>query len=179
MRPLKEAEYNELVNKLLKYIKDVNVLLERGSVKYNFYYHRERVFYCREDLAKRAANITRKNLLSFGTCFGKFTKTRKFRLHITALPYLSPYAKHRLWLKQNAEQSFLYGHHVIKSGLARVSDETPQYAGVVVMNVNDIPLGFGVAAKSTSQIKNTDPMTIVGFHQADIGEYIRSEDTIV
>lgn len=121
-------------------IKDVSVLLERGSEKYNFYYHRDRIFYCREDLAKRAANITRKNLLSFGTCFGKFTKTRKFRLHITALPYLSPYAKHRMWLKQNAEQSFLYGHHVIKSGLARVSDDTPQYAGVVVMNMNDIPL---------------------------------------
>lgn len=118
----------------------MNVLLERGSEKYNFYYHRERVFYCREDLARRAANITRKNLLSFGTCFGKFTKTRKFRLHVTALPYLSPYAKHRIWLKQNAEQSFLYGHHIIKSGLARVSDDTPQYAGVVVMNMNDIPL---------------------------------------
>nr|CDS34800.2 60s ribosome subunit biogenesis protein nip7 [Hymenolepis microstoma] len=140
MRPLKEAEYNELLNKLLKYIKDVNVLLERGSEKYNFYYHRERVFYCREDLAKRAANITRKNLLSFGTCFGKFTKTRKFRLHITALPYLSPYAKHRIWLKPNAEQSFLYGNHIIKSGSARVSDDTPQYAGVVVMNMADIPL---------------------------------------
>ncbi len=39
--------------------------------------------------------------------------------------------------------------------------------------------GFGVAAKSTLQMKNTDPMTIIGFHQADIGEYIRSEETIV
>uniref|UniRef100_A0A5K3ESE0 60S ribosome subunit biogenesis protein NIP7 homolog n=1 Tax=Mesocestoides corti TaxID=53468 RepID=A0A5K3ESE0_MESCO len=179
MRQLKEQEYNALVEKLLKYIQDVNMLLERSGEKYNFYYHRERVFYCREDLAKRAMNITRKNLLSFGTCFGKFTKTKKFRLHITALAYLSPYAKYRIWVKPSAEQQFLYGQHILKSGLARVSEDTPQYAGVVVMNMNDIPLGFGVAAKSTLQIKNTDPMTIIGFHQADIGEYIRSEETIV
>ena len=35
--------------------------------------------------------------------------------------------------------------------------------------------GFGVAAKSTQECRHTDPMTIVCFHQADIGEYIRSE----
>ena len=42
---------------------------------------------------KRAGNIARPNLISLGTCFGKFTKTGKFRLLITALDYLSPYAK--------------------------------------------------------------------------------------
>ena len=42
---------------------------------------------------KRAGNVARENLLSFGTVFGKFTKTGKFRLHITALDYLAPYAK--------------------------------------------------------------------------------------
>lgn len=31
--------------------------------------------------------------MSVGTCFGKFTKTNKFRLHITALDFLAPYAK--------------------------------------------------------------------------------------
>lgn len=41
--------------------------------------------------------------MSFGTCIGKFTKTQKFRLHITALEFLAPYAKvslegsHYLW----------------------------------------------------------------------------------
>lgn len=33
------------------------------------------------------------NIISIGTCFGKFTKSGKFRLHITALDYLSPYAQ--------------------------------------------------------------------------------------
>lgn len=42
---------------------------------------------------KKAGHIARENLLSFGTCFGKFTKTSKFRLHVTALDYLAPYAK--------------------------------------------------------------------------------------
>ncbi|EUB63708.1 60S ribosome subunit biogenesis protein NIP7 [Echinococcus granulosus] len=179
MRQLREAEYRSLADKLSKYIQDIKPLLERGNEKYGFYYHRGRVFYCRDDLARRAENITRKNLLSFGTCFGKFTKNSQFRLHITALPYLTPYAKYRIWLKPSAEQHFLYGQHIVKSGLARVSEDTPQYAGVIVMNANDTPLGFGVAAKSTLQMKNTDPMTIIGFHQADIGEYIRSEETIV
>lgn len=32
-------------------------------------------------------------MLSLGTCFGKFTKSGKFRLHITALDYISQYAK--------------------------------------------------------------------------------------
>ena len=42
---------------------------------------------------KRACNIAKENLLSFGTCFGKFTKSGKFLLHITALDFLAPYAK--------------------------------------------------------------------------------------
>ena len=42
---------------------------------------------------KIACNIGRDVLISFGTCFGKFTKTGKFMLHITALDFLAPYAK--------------------------------------------------------------------------------------
>ncbi len=34
--------------------------------------------------------------VSVGTCFGKFTKTKKFRLHITCLDYLAQYAKVRV-----------------------------------------------------------------------------------
>lgn len=47
----------------------------------------------RERIMTRATNVERKKLLSLGICFGKFTKTGKFRLHITALDYLAPYAK--------------------------------------------------------------------------------------
>ena len=34
-----------------------------------------------------------------GTCFGKFTKSKKFRLHVTALDFLAPYSQHKTWLK--------------------------------------------------------------------------------
>ncbi len=36
--------------------------------------------------------------------------------------------------------------------------------------------GFGVSAKTTAECRHTDPMTVVAFHQADIGEYLRNED---
>jgi len=37
--------------------------------------------------------------------------------------------------------------------------------------------GFGVAAKSVQDCRRADPGTIVAFHQADIGEYLRCEDS--
>lgn len=126
----------------------------------------------------QAGNVARENLISLGTCFGKFTKTRKFRLHVTALDFLAPYAKYKIWLKASAEQQFLYGHHVTKNGLGRITENTEKYQGVVVYSMSDLPLGFGVAARSTAECRHADPTTIVCFHQADIGEYIRSEDTL-
>lgn len=42
---------------------------------------------------KLAGTMPQKGLVSFGTCFGKITKTKKFRLHITCLEFLAPYAK--------------------------------------------------------------------------------------
>ncbi|KAH8862246.1 60S ribosome subunit biogenesis protein NIP7 isoform 1 [Schistosoma japonicum] len=194
MRDLKKDESVKVVTKLQKYIKDTAELLNRPDDKYNFYFHRDRVFYCRSTLAKHAASIEKKHLLSFGTCIGRFSKTGKFKLHITALDFLSPYAMFRVWLKAPSEQQFLYGQNILRSGIAKMSENTPQYAGVIVMNMSDMPLvihqmityfrfvfsqGFGVAAKSSLQVKNTDPMTVVLFHQADVGEYIRSEETIV
>jgi len=49
-------------------------------------------------------------------------------------------AQYKVWVKPSQEQSFLYGNHVIKSGLARMTEGTPQYQGVVVNNMNDVPL---------------------------------------
>jgi len=151
---------------------------------------------------KRATNFGRENLLSLGTRLGKFSKKGKFRLHITALNYLAPYAKYKVrarslaftlitsrvcacfyesslwscsapsklerkthfsrrrcccsavllilclaalgstqvWVKPNTEQSFLYGNHVAKAGLGRMTENTPKYQGVVVYNMNDVPL---------------------------------------
>ena len=46
-----------------------------------------------EKLMKMAATVPREDLLCLGTCFGKITHGKKFRLHITALDFLAPYAK--------------------------------------------------------------------------------------
>ncbi len=103
---------------------------------------------------RKATNMGRDELISLGTCFGKFTKTRKFKLHITALDYLAQYAKvspppakkgattallqsnsiiyfnqqYKVWVKPAAEMSFLYGNHISKAGLGRITEDTPQCA---------------------------------------------------
>nr|KAF6270775.1 hypothetical protein mMyoMyo1_010906 [Myotis myotis] len=79
----------------------------------------DRVYYVSEKILKLVANISGDRLVSLGICFGKFTKTHKFRLHIIALDYLAPYAKYQVWIKPGAEQSFLHGNHLLKSGLGR------------------------------------------------------------
>lgn len=82
-------------------------------------------------------------------------------------------------MKPTAEQQFLYGNHVSKSGLGRISENAEKYQGVVVYSMSDLPLGFGVAARSTADCKHADPLASVCFHQADIGEYIRSEEDLI
>jgi len=90
-------------------------------------------------------------------------------MHITALNYLAKYAKYKIWLKPNGEQSYLYGNHIIKSHVLRITEDAPKNCGVVVFNTNDVPLGFGTSAKSTIEIKDVEPTAIVGFNLADIG----------
>ena len=38
--------------------------------------------------------------------------------------------------------------------------------------------GFGATARSTEQCRHADPADIICFHQADVGEYLRHEDTL-
>ena len=50
--------------------------------------------------------------------------------------------------------------------------------GVVVYNMNEMPLGFGVLGKGTAETKHADPVSIIVLHQCDLGEYIRDEATL-
>lgn len=179
MRPLTDEETKSLLEKLTKYIgENTKLLIDRPDGSYCFRLHKDRIYYVKEEIMKKATNIGRGNLVCFGTCFGRFSKAGKFKLQITALDFLAPYAKYKIWVKPGAEQSYLYGNHVLKSGLGRITDNTPQYQGVVIYSMADIPLGFGATSRSTEMCRNADPTDIVCFHQADVGEYLRSEDTL-
>jgi 60S ribosome subunit biogenesis protein NIP7 len=179
MRPLTEEETKALFEKLAKFIgRAVQNLINRSDAPYCFRLHKAMVYYVSEDILRKATNVSSESLISLGTCFGKFTKSRKFRLHITSLDCIAPFAKYKVWLKPTSELSFLYGNHVLKAGLGRITEDCPKYQGVVVYNMADIPLGFGVTARSTTETRKLEPTGIVAFHQADIGEYLRDEKTL-
>ena len=73
---------------------------------------------------------------------------------------------------------FLYGANIAKAHVGRWSQDCPEHQGVVVCSMDDIPLGFGVTARTTSDAKRLDPTGTVCFRQADCGEYLRDEDAL-
>lgn len=89
-----------------------------------------------------------------------------------------PISVQQVWVKPSSEMGFLYGNHVTKVGLGRITENTTQNQGVVIFSMADIPLGFGVAAKSTQDCRKLDPGGIVAYHQSDVGEYLRNEEEI-
>ncbi|KAG1846881.1 hypothetical protein F4604DRAFT_1884113 [Suillus subluteus] len=159
MRPLTEDESKAVFTKLANYIgKNLIHLIDRKDEPYCFRLHKDRVYYVSE---------------SVGTCFGKFSKSGKFKLHVTALDHIAQYAKYKVWIKSNGEMPFLYGNHVVKAHLGRITEDTPEHQGVVVFSMSDVPLVL--TARSTVDTRKLDPTAIIVFHQADVGEYLRDE----
>lgn len=150
MRPLTEAETKTLFTKLANYTGSSlnNLIAPQSSAeggdfeneRHVFRLHGSRVYYVRLSIANLATSIPRANLLSVGTCIGKFTKTGKFRLHITALDIIAPHARYKVWIKPNGEMPFLYGGNVVKAHVGRWSEDCPEHQGVVVMSMDDTPL---------------------------------------
>lgn len=60
--------------------------------------------------------------------------------------------QYKIWLKPTAEQQFVYGNHIMKSGLGRISESTAKYQGVVVYNMADIPLVGVTFSSSLTQV---------------------------
>ncbi|GAA5820439.1 hypothetical protein JCM11251_005629 [Rhodosporidiobolus azoricus] len=179
MRPLTESETKTLFAKLANYLgANLVHLVDTPDDPHVFRLHRSRVYYVREALIRQAISVPRASLISLGVCLGKFSKTEKFRLHVTALDLLGRYAKHKIWIKPNGEMPFLYGNHVVKAHLGKTSEDITEHQGVVVYSMQDIPLGFGVTARNTVDTRKVDPTAIVVFNQADVGEYLRDEDTL-
>ncbi len=179
MRPLTDEETKTLFDKLASYIgRNISRLIDRPEEPHSFLLQKDRVYYVRDDIMKLAVSVARPNLLSLGTCVGKFTKTGKFRLHITALDIMAEHARYKIWVKPNGEMPYLYGNHVVKAHIGRLTEDTPEHQGVLLYSMADIPLGFGVTAKSSSDSRRAEPTAITTFRQADCGEYLRDEDTL-
>jgi len=178
MRPLTDDETKTFFEKLSQYIgRNIKALIEAAE-PHVFRLHNDRVFYVSERVMKAAISFPREELVSLGTCFGKFTRSGKFHLKVTALDVLAEHAKFRVWVKPSAEMSFLYGNDIPKTGVARMTEGIPQYAGVVVFSLGNMPLGFGRANHTTEQCKDLEGPATVVLHQADVGEYLRMEDEL-
>ncbi|KAL8635290.1 MAG: hypothetical protein Q9228_007201 [Teloschistes exilis] len=147
MRALTEEETKTFFSKLANYTgRSLNHLIQPPSdsadsgERYVFRLHDSRVYYMKLAIANIATSIARDNLLSLGTCLGKFTKTGKFRLHITALDIIAPHARYKVWIKPNGEMPFLYGGNVVKAHIGRWSEDCPEHQGVVIFSMDDKPL---------------------------------------
>ncbi|KAL9078204.1 MAG: hypothetical protein Q9157_002892 [Trypethelium eluteriae] len=161
MRPLTEIETQTLFRKLAQYTGPSLTHLISDSAanptsknpdRNVFRISGNRVYYVRESLANLATSVARHNLLSIGTCLGKFTKTGKFRLHITALDVIAPHARYKVWVKPNGEMPLLYGGNLVKAHIGRWSEDCPEHQEVVVLSMaNDTPLTRGGQSPLQSQ----------------------------
>ncbi|KGO65579.1 Pseudouridine synthase/archaeosine transglycosylase [Penicillium italicum] len=187
MRSLTEEETRTLFTKLASYTgRSLNSLItpaEDGSMSV-FRLQGSRVFYVNKEIANLSVSFPRETLLSCGTMIGKFTKasdisfTGKFRINLTALDLLAQHARYKVWIKANGVMPLLYGGSVLKAHVARFSEDVAENQGIIILDSNDVPLGFGVTARSSAQIAKLDPTSIAIHRQADAGEYLREEDTL-
>jgi 60S ribosome subunit biogenesis protein NIP7 len=91
-----EIEVNLFCFLLFSIGANVKLLIDRADGTYCFRENKNRVYYVSEKILLLSTNVPPDKLVTVGTCFGKFTKTGKFILHITALTYLAPYAQVRI-----------------------------------------------------------------------------------
>ena len=140
--------------------------MDRPDDLHLFRLHREGVLYMSERILKHAGH----SCSVLVVYLGKFTHSKKFRLTVTCLDYLARPAKFRVWLKSSGEP-FVDGNNTVKAHLKR-TEGAPRNAGVVVPN--EVPIGFGVTAKSTEECQKSGPEAVV-YHQADVGENHREK----
>ena len=159
--------------------RNIKHMIDRPDEPYCFRLHKDRVYYVSDRIMRQAACVPAESLISLGTAMGRFTKSRKFHLKITCIDILAQFAKYKVWIKPSAEMALLYGHDVAKAGVARMTEGIPQYAGVILYSMTNTPWGFGRANHTTEQCKDLDPTAIAVLHQADIGEYLRTEEELL
>ncbi|KAL0237303.1 hypothetical protein PCE1_000700 [Barthelona sp. PCE] len=175
MRKLTEDETRLVFEKLAKFIGgNLRHLVERPDEKYCFRMHKTRLFYMSENQLRRVTPLPRKQLVASGVCFGKFTKSGKFQLQITALPYLAQFALNKVVVNSQGEMTFTYGQSLSKGHVEHMTEGAPVNAGVVVFNEHEDALGFGVLVKGSMEFRHADNEDLIVIWQSDIGEYLRT-----
>ncbi|EOB11336.1 60S ribosome subunit biogenesis protein NIP7 [Nosema bombycis CQ1] len=176
MRDLRADEENKVMNKLKFFIGDnIKEIVNKDR---NLYLHKRRVLLINKNVAKAVSPIGIKSLVFAGTIIGKFTKNDNFKLKISSLNLLSPFAIYKVWIKKSAEMNYLYGNNALKSHIHRITDSIPLNSGVFVYSQNDIPLGFGVTSHKPEAFQGLKGYNIVVIRQGDNGEYVRGEHKI-
>lgn len=176
MRDLRVDEENKVLKKLKYFIGDN--IKEIINDDRRLYLHKRRVLLINNTVAKAVSPVAINSLAFAGTIIGKFTKNDNFRLKISCLNLLAPYAIYKIWIKKSAEMNYLYGNNALKSHIHRISDTVPLNAGVFVYSQNDIPLGFGVTSHRPEAYQELKGYDIVVIRQSDNGEYVRHEHKI-
>ncbi|VWU50861.1 large ribosomal subunit assembling protein, putative [Hepatocystis sp. ex Piliocolobus tephrosceles] len=176
MRTLTEQETMIVFKKLSIFVgSNLLSILSNNSERYVLRMHKFNIYLVRDDIAKHAQSINKNSLVSLGTCLGNLTKANNFLLKITSLPILNDYCIHKIWLKETGEKNFLFGNNVIKAHILKISDNIKNGDGVLVLSMNDNPVGFGISTRSTQDLKLLYVTDTVLIHQADVGEYLRNE----
>ena len=73
--------------------RNIKHLIDREDEPHCFRLHKDRVYYVSERVMRQATSVARDDLIALGVCFGKFTKTKKFHLKVTALDNVAQHAK--------------------------------------------------------------------------------------
>ncbi|VEV58389.1 60S ribosome subunit biogenesis protein NIP7, putative [Plasmodium vinckei vinckei] len=179
MRPLNDQETMLVFKKLSKFVgNNLLSMLSYNNEEYVLRLHRYNVHFVRADIAKQAESINKNSLISLGICIGKITKANNFFLKITSLSLMSEFCIHKIWLKESGEKNFLFGNNVLKSHLLKISDNIRKGDGVIVLSMDDNPIGFGISIRNTQDIKLLNITDIVLIHQSDVGEYLRNETAL-
>merc|ERR1712224_595947 len=66
----------------------------------------EHVYLVRDDLIRYSSSLPRVNLISYGTCVGKFSHSGRFHLTIGALDMISQHSLNKVWLHRGSELKF-------------------------------------------------------------------------
>ena len=178
MRPLTDEEMKLVFQKLKKFLgQNIQTMMDDKSSEAMIIFRiiGKKVYLLNDQLVKYSSVFAKEKTLHVGSYLGQISKKGKFRLGITALSILTKYTTTKVWLKNSGEQNFLYGNHVLAAHVARISDNATKYSGVITYTLSNIPLGFGVMAKSQHELKQTNPSSIFVFNQSDNGEYLRVE----